>query len=69
VPLLPLPSSRGRRTTPIKTVFTAAHVQCQKGKQVIQYFQHVCIFCILHFTVSSYIWAIQIYVCLKCCAV
>lgn len=42
VPLLHLASSHDRVTT--QTVPTAAHVQCQKGKQIVKCFQHVCIF-------------------------
>jgi len=47
VPLYQLPSSHYRVQTPIQTVSTAADMQWQIGKQIIQCFQHVCIFCIL----------------------
>jgi hypothetical protein len=44
VPLLPPPSSRESVTAPIQTVSTAADVQCQEGKQVIQCSQNICTF-------------------------
>jgi hypothetical protein len=81
VPLMDLPSCHDRETPPIQTVSTAADELYQKGKQIIQCFQHACIFCILqchlifgqnthtHTHTHIYIY-IYIYICLLnilCC--
>jgi len=66
LPLLHLPSSHNSETTPIETVSTSADVQRQKGKQIIQYFQHVCIldFCL---TVHHQLGKIKCILCILQC--
>jgi hypothetical protein len=74
VSLMHLPSSHDRETTPVKTVSTAADVKCQRGKQIIQCFQHVCIFCILqchlifgqhtHTHTHAYIYLLKVLCCI-----
>lgn len=66
-PLLYLLSSHDRVTTPLQTVSTAAHVQHQKGKQIIQCFQHVyfAFYSVILYLGNTHIYLLKMLCCIK----